>query len=453
MQTEVEKVVLGTSFLDCNIKLSCREINGILTKSREEATQVNLWDKFLDLFRSVPKAAVLSQLYDIVDNLDDKDYPNRTLAYRFHLLRNMMDDSEKFRMSICGKKMPDGKYLLTYNLILDNKKYQIVSETVNHAHLENAKACWGEFPVYELESTSLLADLHNIEQLTLSVPEPVLSLIDSEIFTSDTHGCNKKYQHCARFGMLQIPAEKAEKELKPEHYIDQLSQQHTEIQRYVSPQRRLAHEKTPRLRDDKHTYALVCAYNPNEVKTTTLQDVLKDRDNPLSLSERKNIARQIVDFLRISYKNNFSHGDLHTGNIQFIRENPPAEITPHNRGAERKGYIRIFDFGRLEKDSDFIKNKNRDIDYLFSREGDGFLETLARNKIISKDSAKYQKHYPLHHLLEGVNLKGIDCLSHLDNIGSSLKKALSFAVTEDDVDLAFANAASEILCIMDFVTS
>lgn len=413
--------------------------------------RLGLLDRFLDLFRSIPKRVILQQFNDLVERFSDKDNPQMTFAYRFFIIREMLDDTDKFRMSISGTKIAPDTYKLSYDLFLDDKKIQLLEEVVDQNNLNNAKSCWGEFSVHESQQNAIDHDLNRIKDLTLSTPYHVISLLDKNIFNSTSKGCNKLYQDCCQFGLLQIPNKIADRELAPEDYIDNLSQNIPEIQRYVSTQRKLAEQSIPELNNSEYVYAIVPSYDTNEVNVSTLQDMFK-KDNvpPLSFSECKSIVRQLIDVTRVFYKNNISHGDLHMGNIQVIREN--FQTIPNyseSLSEGKKVYIRTFDFGRLQKESAFKNNKNRDIDYLFFRQGDGALETLVRNVIIPKDSEKYQKHYPIHHLIDRFNTKKINIASHIKSMGEVFTSQLSKITDPNEVDCAFNKVANDLLDFMD----
>lgn len=430
-------------------------INALTMKEHDKATQIGLLDRFLDLFRKTTKKEVLEQLYEISNSHNERANLQTTIAYRLFAIRSLLDTSDQCRMAVSAKEEPGGNIQVNYNIALDDKMITLLDETVDRATFQKVSACWGGvYTCVELPDSKVHArDLDDIKINTLSTPEPVLPLLDQAVFSATTGGCNKQYVACPQFGLLQIPSAKSEQELRPESYIADISQRVSEIQRYVSPQKQLAQQRIPGLKSPDYVYAIVDAYNPHVIKPGTLMEAVQDTEKPLSFGQLKSICMQLIDAMRIFYKYRLSHGDLHMGNIQILRQSPLPATSSENAGEnEDKVYLRLFDFGRLKCNEQFDDCRTRDIDYLFCRKGDSPLETLARNHLMPERSAGYQKHYPLHTLMNMFNTNNINVTMYLQNIGEKLSQDLSSVeVSSSVVDQAFESALNKTLQLAEFV--
>ena len=264
-----------------------------------------------------------------------------------------------------------------------------------------------------------------------------------------TGGVNKKYDATTGVlkGMNQTAIHDFDKETRLDAYIKNTNNA-TELARYISLQVKINPDDLPSNGLDRSKpYASVTRYK-DEVKSRELDVCLPnpitglspDKDNQLSPDEKRAVATQLVDMLRVMYKSEISHRDLHSHNLLVHRFND-GEGKPVTM-------LKAIDFGRAKFGSDhkqfkFETYKFEDIDYIFKKIGANGLETVGRNTFLKKTgNSKLEKHYPMHNLLQNGARDKKEVKSFLNNIHNSLIKALEAKdIDSDKIDTAFFKAS------------
>ncbi|WP_299492891.1 hypothetical protein [uncultured Shewanella sp.] len=179
---------------------------------------------------------------------------------------------------------------------------------------------------------------------------------------------------------------------------------------------------------------------------------LPSPSNMLSTPEKKAVATQMVDMLRVMYNNKVSHRDLHSHNLLVHRFK--------DENGEPVTMLKAIDFGRAKYgEKDFEAHKFEDIRYIFNREGASKAETAARNQLLPKmvDSRmvpesqklkaqeKLAKHYPMHNLIPTQGGIGRNTEIFLANIGDTLVSDLIAAGSDQQkIDAAFFAASQAV---------
>lgn len=285
------------------------------------------------------------------------------------------------------------------------------------------------------------------------------------------------------------------------------------LSRYISLQEQIDPKFLPGVDENGQSqldltapYAQVTMYKREGVKTAELdlclpnpvfaassnvaiqQKALPEADNALTLPQRKEVASQLVDLLRVMYNSQISHRDLHSHNllVHKVQEGDSTHVMlkaidfgraefGHKSPVETTQDIEIIndDSQRVKSEhaGGFDQHKYEDILYIFNKQGVNKAETFARNQLLpslinptnphqeaepSALQAKVAKHYPLHNLLPDQGGVGRSTEMLLSNIGTKLVsslqsiEALKAADTFDDafyqlkVNEAFHEASMEV---------
>ncbi|MCL1127860.1 protein kinase domain-containing protein [Shewanella surugensis] len=180
---------------------------------------------------------------------------------------------------------------------------------------------------------------------------------------------------------------------------------------------------------------------------------LPSPSNMLSTPEKKSVATQMVDMLRVMYNNQVSHRDLHSHNLLVHRF--------EDENGEPVTMLKAIDFGRAKYgEKDFEAHKFEDIRYIFNREGASKAETFARNTVLptlikptdtdqkheqTELQAKLAKHYPMHNLIPTQGGVGRNTEILLANIGDTLVSDLTAAGSDQQkIDAAFFAASQAV---------
>lgn len=381
------------------------------------------------------KGGATKALCDLVSNSVDRT-GGANCYNQFKALANQADPEHfaKFKL-----RLPKEDNKNVAELFVDN--IAVAKEEVTSVQLTQIQAQIGKVEL-EYGHDSLVMGLETYQQ----EPADFSTLLDDNFKGG---GVNKKYDATTGVlkGMNQTAIHDFDKETRLDAYIKNTNNA-TELARYISLQVKINEAELPPTNLDKSKpYASVTRYN-DEVKSRELDVCLPnpitglspDKDNQLSLDEKRAVATQLVDMLRVMYKSEISHRDLHSHNLLVHRFND-GEGKPVTM-------LKAIDFGRAKfgndhKDYKFKDYKFEDINYIFKKIGANAVETTMRNEVftITADN-RLEKHYPMHNLLQIKGRVEKDIEIFLRDVRRELKIALLAAGKDSgQIDTAFFKAS------------
>jgi hypothetical protein len=392
------------------LSLSNARLTHMMSGDLQTATHMGLWDKFKDLFRADKKQDALHALF----NLLDSQGPARSF-HAFDQLAQMATHENRTLFTIALEPHRDG----------DRVSYSINGQVVKTEHVSP------EARGIILAHLGVPLDVRHVNMQASSLeddrcgPSPEIKRLQDSDFGAG--GVHKRFH--AGTGVLQARDDVGRADFVREGELEEYARLRPDLKHYISTQQPMP--VPPPHVNAAYAYARVAQYDPERIVSRELDASL----DGLSAAQAGSLAAQLVDMARTFYCNQVSHRDLHMQNLLV-----------HRRKEDDAVFLKAIDFGRARFGAEFEAERFNDIDYLFDREGCSLAETVGRNYLAGKDSAVARKHYPLHKLLEGFNVRGADVTETLSGIGRMLKADLQ-AVGSGDlerIDQAFERASESV---------
>lgn len=399
-----------------NLSLSASRISKLMSGDFQAATKMGAFDKFLDIFRSSSKESALKTIYEMVQNRGTSNFD------RFNYLSQITSQTSNtaFTVEITPHDTDSHSHNILY--CIDGKA--VKSDVINTQEKIVISQKMGK----PLDAASIQAKVATIDTYKINTEAEVQTVKDADFSAG---GVNKTFHPST--GLLRAQTRTGEEDFEREAKLSEYANAKTEagnpeLASYISTQRRC--ETPPPHLDKSFQYAIVDVYNKDVVKSTEMDSCI----DGLSREQAHSLLPQLVDMARVLYKNEVAHRDLHMHNLVIHQVKDTGSV-----------HLKAIDFGRLAIGSDFEAKKFEDVQYLFSKKGSTFLETIGRNYLSRDGSEVDKKHYPIHKLCEKFNDRGINLDSVLSNIGDRLIHDLGHAGDDEDlVDAAFFKASETL---------
>lgn len=397
--------------------LSTARIAKLMDGDARQASKLNVFDRFIDLFRTHSKESALKNLHKMLHDGGTSNFA------RFNMLAEMAEPTNKplFTLSICAHPDEPEKYLVEYYI----NGQPIKTDAIDGPEKELIYAVMGQ----PQDTTVLQKQVATISQYQLDTREAVAQVVD-ENFKGG--GVNKKFD--AGSGLLRADTRIGEEDFERELVLAEYAKDRPELASYISTQMMVTDPGAlhPDL-SKEHVYAVVDIYDPKHVASTEMDNCVAT----LSRKQAGSLLPQLVDMTRVLYKNEVAHRDLHMHNLVVHEIKDTGSV-----------HLKAIDFGRVAMADNFEASKFEDIDYLFDKQGATLLETIGRNYLAPAGSEVDRKHYPIHKLCAQFNERGIDVDPVLSSIGERLKHDLQHAGPDEAlIDRAFHKASQDLqLC-------
>lgn len=401
------------------LSLSPARIGKLLDRDRQQATQLNLFDRVLDFFRPQSKQAALEQLHAMLHDGGTSNFA------RFNLLAQLAGPDSRllFTLSVAAHPTEVAQYTVEYAI----NGQTIKADTIGAHEKDTISRHLGK-PV---DTALMQQQITSIDRYRLETSERVARVRNKDF---QVGGVNKKFH--AGSGLLRADTVTGREDFERELKLARHAEDRPELASYISTQKLVtdpgalhADLRTP---DNaaRHAYATVDIHDPAHVASHEMDRCI----DQLSPEQAKSLLPQLVDMARVLYKNEVAHRDLHMHNLVVHRIKDTGSV-----------HLKAIDFGRMAMAGDFEACRFEDIDYLFSRRGANAAETFGRNHLARAGSEVDMKHYPIHKLCEKFNARGIPVNAVLSRIGDHLKHDLQHAGKDAKlVDAAFQKASESL---------
>lgn len=390
--------------------LSTSRISKFMSGDVQTATKMNIFDKFLDLFRPSSKEAALKNLYQMLEDSGTSNFA------RFSAISQMASESSKFLFTVHITPLPsqDNQYSIQYCINGESIKTDVIDQ-----HEKDSIARTMGKP---LDAATVSEQMTSIDHQRVDTSHLTDSVEDKDFAGG---GVNKKFHPAT--GLLRADTATGTEDFDREQALAEYAQDRHELASYISTQKKIA---CPAKLNPQRSYAIVDVYDKQHVASTEMDRCLEK----LSREQAKSLLPQMLDMLKVLYQNEVAHRDLHMHNLVIHELKDSGSV-----------HLKAIDFGRLAMAADFEKKKFEDIDYMFSKQGSTLLETFGRNYLTREGSEVDEKHYPIHKLCKKFNEKGIPLDATLAKIGADLKAELKLAGKDLALSSLAFNRASDTL--------
>jgi hypothetical protein len=397
-----------------HLSLSSARLGKLMDSDPRQATALNVFDRFIDLFRPHSKQVALKNLHQMLHDGGSSNFA------RFNLLSQLAapDSQSLFTLSITAHPEAPDRHRIEYCI----NGQPIKADTIDSHEKDTICRHMGK----PLDTSILQEQVSTIDRHRRSTEELVAQVRDADFSGG---GVNKKFH--AQSGLLRAENQTGTQDFERELALAEYAQDRPELASYISTQKKITDPRClhPEL-SSAHAYAVVDVYDAKHVSSHEMDQCI----DALSREQARSLLPQLVDMARVLYKNQIAHRDLHMHNLVVHEIKETGSV-----------HLKAIDFGRMEMGEDFAARKFEDIDYLFDKQGATLLETFGRNHLARAGSQVDRKHYPIHKLCEKFNAKGMALEPVLSRMGAHLKFDLRHAGSNEAlVDAAFHKASQSL---------